>query len=136
MDSGTLSIDPSPDFRRLEQVLRREGEPDRVPFYELFSNLTDPVLQRLGQWEDSVDAMLTDEERENRQIRNAATYALLLGYDHVTVVAKGFVFPQKERVVEEGTRGMPGNAQTIASRQEFEAYPWPNIKTVDYSLAE
>ena len=29
---------PSPDFGRLRQVLLRQGEPDRVPFIELFAD--------------------------------------------------------------------------------------------------
>jgi len=33
-----LNIKPEPDFKRLRKVLKNEGEPDRVPFYELFAD--------------------------------------------------------------------------------------------------
>ena len=48
MESHTLKIQPDPDFGRLEKVFRRQGEPDRVPFFELFSNIQPDVLDAMG----------------------------------------------------------------------------------------
>ena len=49
MDALKLRIKPNPNFERLEKVLRREGTPDRVPFYELFSNIESEVLRAIGK---------------------------------------------------------------------------------------
>ena len=140
MVSRTLCIDPNPDFQRLEKVLRRDGEPDRVPFYELGSNIIHSVLQRLGKWEDTSDTNLTDEERQKRERQNAETYALSLGYDYVNVGGSGFGFPQAERAVgmtSQGQRGyLKGDTHMIASRGDFEKYPWPDMKKIDYSPLE
>jgi len=140
MDSRTLCTDPNPDFQRLEKVLRRDGEPDRVPFYELVSNITQPVLQRLGKWEDTEDANLTEEDRQERQRRNAETYAMSLGYDYLSIGGTGFGFPQAERVVGTTSQGqrsyLKGDTHMIASRKDFEEYPWPDMKKVDYSPLE
>lgn len=132
-----LPMDPCPDFTRLERVLRREGEPDRVPLYELFTQLTDPVLQRLGLWEDTRDPALAEPVREERQRRNQLTYALSLGYDYVGVGGRGFGFPMAERPVGTTPSGdrayLKGDTHTIATRKDFEAYPWPDMKRVDYA---
>ena len=44
----SFQIKPEPDFSRLDSVLRRNGESDRVVFYELFSNIEKEVLETLG----------------------------------------------------------------------------------------
>jgi uroporphyrinogen decarboxylase len=137
MHPRILDINPTPDFQRLERVLRREGEPDRVPFYELFSNIVDPVLQRLGKWQDPQDPNLTAEARQERGWQNAETYARSLGYDYLTVGGSGFTFPMAEgalgKTAEGERRYLKGDTHMIASRQDFDNYPWPEMKKVDYA---
>lgn len=137
MNAPSYRMDHQPDFDRLERVLRREGEPDRVPFYELFTQLTDPVLQRLGLWEDTVDPALPADVRDDRRWRNQVQYSLALGYDYVGVGGRGFAFPLAERAVGKtahGDRGyLKAAAHMIASRADFERYLWPDLTKVDYT---
>jgi uroporphyrinogen decarboxylase len=136
----TLSFSPSPDFSRLERVLRREGEPDRVPGYELFSQLVDPVLKRLGQWKDTVDPALSDAEREERRRQNHFQYSLSLGYDYAGVGGRGFSFPLPSRAVGKTNQGdrhyITGAGAMITNRAEFERYPWPDMSKIDYSTLD
>jgi len=134
-----LKIDPDPDFGRLEKVLRRQGVPDRVPFYELFSNIQDDVLQVLGRLGPE-DQDLSPEEQEKRLWQRHVDYMLALGYDYVNVGGRGFGFPQKERPKAATTHGeiayLRGDTHTIANRRDFEQYPWPDMSRVDYSPLE
>lgn len=135
-----LAIEPNPNFRRLEAVLRRQGEPDRVPFYELFSNIQADVLRALGKLDETSDAALTPQEREERAWRQHITYMLALGYDYVNGDAYGFGFPQGERargMTPQGERAYIRGADCrIANRKDFEEYPWPDMGSVDYSPLE
>ena len=81
-----------PNFERLMTVLRLEGEPDRVPFFDLFFDpqLLEPVLGR---------PMPTDED-EARWCR--VQFMARLGYDFV-VARHTFGFPGRERLLAEDT---------------------------------
>lgn len=140
METRTLHIDPNPDFQRLEKVLRREGAPDRVPFYELFSNLTEPVLKRLGKWKDTTDATLTHPERYERFMQNEVTYAVSLGYDYMGVGGKGFRFPLSEQIQGLNAQGersyLHGEFHMLSSRKDFEQYAWPDMQKIDYSTLD
>ncbi|MFC1601624.1 uroporphyrinogen decarboxylase family protein [Candidatus Sumerlaeota bacterium] len=122
---------PDPDFNRLLQVLKREGVPDRVPFYELFSNIQDDVLRAIGKPPDDDPA---------NWLRNHVEYMLSLGYDYINAGGDGFWFPTKERakgMTAEGQVGyVQGGDHTIASREEFEKYAWPVMSEIDYSPLE
>ncbi len=39
----------APEFERIKQVLLRKGEPDRVPFFELFSDIEGLVMTAIGK---------------------------------------------------------------------------------------
>ena len=133
-----LKIRPEPDFGRLERVLRRQGEPDRVPFFELFSNIQGAVLEALGK--DGTGVSSGVPEGDDRELQQHISYMLSLGYDYVNVRAKNFRFPQKERpkgTDAHGTRSyLTGAFHTIANREDFERYPWPELSAVDYSPLE
>ena len=130
MSTRTLQIEPSPDFTRLQAVLTRASEPDRVPFFELFSNIEAEVLTALGLDDDAGDS---DLERH-------ITYMHRLGYDYVNVRSPDFRFAQKERpraMTAEGERTyLTGELCTIAGRDDFETYAWPDMGAVDYSRFE
>ncbi|MEW6356021.1 MAG: uroporphyrinogen decarboxylase family protein [Planctomycetota bacterium] len=141
MAASTLSIQPDPDFRRLEMVLRREGVPDRVPFLELFTQLQGPVLKLLGKLDQSPDGGLSPKEKEAKAWRQHIEYMLALGYDYIVVRPYGFDFPKKG---ERGKGMTPcgersyvlADTHDIANREEFEKYPWPDMAKVDYSPFE
>jgi uroporphyrinogen decarboxylase len=122
-----LKIKPDPDFSRLEKVLRRQGTPDRVPFFELFSNIESEVMAAIGK-------------KENNGLQQHINYYYYLGYDYVNIGAKNFGFPTEERPKTETVQGerayITAGSQTISNREDFEKYPWPVICDVDYSPLE
>ena len=135
-----LSIEPRPDFSQLEKVLRRQGTPERVPFYELFSNIVPDVLEAIGQGWEPADKDPGEPDFHEWSLRRRIAYMYALGYDYVTAGATNFGFPRKERpraMTAHGEREyFTGDLRTIASRKDFDKYPWPVMPEIDYSLLE
>lgn len=112
-----------PDFDNLRCVLRGE-RPPRPTLFEFFMNV--PLYTRLtGQ------APVDDSPLEYYRLA-AAAYAKV-GYDFVNVWAP-FSFPKADQDSKD-TISLNGGA-VIASREDFERYPWPDIASVDMSLLE
>jgi uroporphyrinogen decarboxylase len=128
-----LRITPQPDFRRLEKVLRRQGIPDRVPFFELYSNIQDEVLEAL-------DVTVPSPESKDYGLRKHIAYMYTLGYDYVNAGARNFSFPQAEQpkaMTAQGERSyLMASTHLIANREDFERYPWPKMADVDGSPLE
>jgi len=129
MAARKLNIEPDPDFSRLEKVLRREGEPDRVPFYELFSNIEPEVMQSI----DAPPPPAPEDAPRSAHIH----YQYALGYDYVNCGGEGFGFPRedlKKAETKEGERSyVMASDATISGREDFEKYPWVVMSEVDYS---
>jgi len=137
MASRRLEIQPQPDFRRFEQALRRQGEADRMPFYELFSNIQPEVLAAIGEAEPAPPPDAPPAEREAHTWRQHIAYQAALGYDYANAGAYGFGFPtaaNPKAMTAQGERSyFLASSHTIASRADFEKYPWPDLAKVDYS---
>ena len=140
MAARRLAIDSQPDFERLATVLRRDGEPDRVPFCELFSNIQADVLRALGRLDEVDESTLGPGEREARAWRQHVDYMAALGYDYANCGAYGFGFPKNELprgTTPQGERAYYlASSHTIASREDFESYPWPDPAQADYGPFE
>jgi len=135
-----LSIEPRPDFSRLEKVLRRQGTPDRVPFYELFSNIVPDVLEAIGQGWEPADKNRNEPDFYEWRLRRRIAYMYALGYDYVTAGATNFGFPREEEpkaMTAHGERSYhTADMKTISGREDFATYPWPVMSNIDYSLVE
>ncbi len=128
-----------PDWNRFLKAVRREGEPDRVPFCELFhdNEIIDEVMARMG-WEPDV----AESEAEKARLRKRVEFWRLLGYDYLTLTAiipfarrtlrcrDVALFSRGEREWADERRG------AIETREDFEKYPWPTPRDVDYSQFE
>jgi uroporphyrinogen decarboxylase len=118
-----------PDFNRLLTVLRRQGEPDRVPFIEFFIDYSagDSVV---GPMPADPDAALAHRVKWHRE----------LGFDFVIGLHTfGFVYPERptaDDTAKEGAkRGWRDeHGGPVQSWEELEAYHWPEVK--DASFAE
>ena len=137
-DIRTLAIEPDPDFYRLETALRRQGEPDRVPFFELFSNIQDDVLKRLGKYDARLDRDdLPEADLADIRLQQHIEYQLSLGYDYINVGTRTVHFPQKERPHTETDQGersyQTAEMATITGREDFDNYPWPDPAAADYT---
>ena len=121
-----------PDFNRLLKVLKREGEPDRVPFIEFF------IDYRAG--EPLVGPQPEDPEA-------GAAYRVkwfqTLGFDYVMGQHTfGFPRPGIGLAADDTSAERPNEKRgwrdehrgPIASWDDFEQYQWPEVK--DASFAE
>ena len=143
MAKRELKIEPDPDFGRFEKVLRREGEPDRVPFYELFSNIEPEVMAAIGADQGPTDPEApwsSDPDVRRSVLRRHIAYQHALGYDYCNCGGVGFGFPREKLQSAETTEGersyVRGSDATIRCREDFEEYPWTVMSGVDYSPLE
>jgi uroporphyrinogen decarboxylase len=140
MELTMPDFQPDPDFRRLEVVLRRQGEPDRVPFYELLSNVEPEVLRLSGAVDEQQYERLPRTRTWDMPIEYHTQYMLSLGYDYILLRPRRFVFLQPERVAgstREGERTyLQGSSHMIADRRDFEQYPWPDPAAAEYGILE
>lgn len=130
---------PSPQPDRLLSVLRHEGKPGPVPWIELFAD--QPIMEEvLG----SPFPTGVGPDRDANRARADALIAFyrMLGYDYVPV-SIGSVFTRTTAgavdtaALSKGTRNWDNSTTgMIASWADFEAYPWPDARAVDYSPAE
>ena len=119
-----------PDFERLRRVLMLEGEPDRVPNAELHVD-----------WQIK-QAFLG---RPIETVQDDVDFWYRAGYDYIYLRAN-----YEYRMVGDGHRDedrtYSGDMQVskwsgeeeslISSWEEYEAYPWPDPDTIDYSNLE
>lgn len=126
-----MDVEPDGNFDRLLTVLYRRGEPDRVPFFELKSDIDAAVLGEgdgpAWGWVD------TGRDALERHVRHQR----LMGYDYLDWRSRTFAFQRAERSVGRTPHGerayVRGDRSLIASREDFESYPWPDMSAVDYS---
>ncbi|MCL2604401.1 MAG: hypothetical protein FWD90_07975 [Defluviitaleaceae bacterium] len=108
-----------PDFNNILKVLRREA-PDRPTLFEFFLNHN--LYARVAgcapeKFDYSVESMC--------RAFNAA------GYDYATVSGSAFGFPALEK--KRNQTYSLNDGVSIACRADFDAYPWPDPDTFDYS---
>ena len=130
-----VGAEPDPDFGRLETVLRRAGEPDRVPFIELFAD--QPIMEAiLGRplW----PRRLEGRQAQTHYLDALIEYHLRMGYDYVGV--GGLMgFPRKENPSASDTAELSMgerhwyNAEvvTIANADDLANYAWPEPAKID-----
>jgi uroporphyrinogen decarboxylase len=143
MAARKWSFKPAPDFGRFDKVLRRTGVPDRVPLYELFSNIRLQTLEAIGkEVPPTPKADASRREKVEWEVRLNIQYNHVFGYDYGEVFAGqcGFSFPQKpapKTMTKEGERSyLTGAHCTIANREDFDKYAWPNMAQLDLAPFE
>jgi uroporphyrinogen decarboxylase len=134
-----FSVQPHPDFSCFENVLRLERKPDRIPLYELFSNIEPQVLEYLD--EDTFQKIQRESASEaEAALRIHIQYMHKLGYDYINLGAHNFEFTHKNWADGEtgvGNRSYQQAADsTIRTREDFEAYSFPQMEHVDYTPFE
>jgi len=121
-----------PNFDRILTVLRREGEPDRVPFFELFHD------------REVIEAIMgspTPDGEEGR--RYHIEFMLRLNYDYV-FVPHAFTFPLRQARMAENTAPLAREQRgwrddyggPIQSWKDLETYPWSEVKDSDFEEIE
>lgn len=123
----------NPDFSRFEKVLQKGGEPDRVPFYELFAD--EPIMEAiLGKPVSNLEDYIE--------------YQYCLGYDYVTLSGSrhipNLVFPTEGHGVGVDSASLSkghrkfntASMGVIHNWEDFERYPWPKRDNIDFSIVE
>ena len=137
---------PDPNFDRLLTVFRREGEPDRIPFLELFADpeiieavLDKPVPAGLGPEPEAAD-----RERLTCYCDRLIEFSSVLGYDYVVSLVGGgvelqygFLEVADTAALSRGGRSWARESDgVITSWEDFEKYPWPTPKPESYWMVE
>lgn len=118
-----------PDFSRLLKVFTRDGEPDVLPFYELFAD------------HEIMEAILG---RPIRTTEDYVEYMVKCGYDYVNALITELHFPTESFAETDDTAGTSrekrlfriSNRSVIYSWDDFERYPWPDPAKANYSHIE
>ncbi len=120
-----------PDFGRVLQVLRREGEPDRVPFLELFHD-GEIIAEVMGR-PTPTDP---DEWRKFRiEFARQLGYDYVVGYHSVGFQGRAALLADDTAELSRGQRGWADeHAGPITDWEAFEKYPWPEV--TDGSFAD
>jgi uroporphyrinogen decarboxylase len=127
---------PDPDHTRLLRALRREGEPGRVPFLELFAD-DEVVAAVLGE---SVPGSGVGSDRRalERALDARIRFWHLLGYDafwQAPTLELPHIFTLELADTAHLSRGrrnwVDERAGVITNWSEFERYPWPATADAD-----
>ncbi|MEM2912883.1 MAG: uroporphyrinogen decarboxylase family protein [Candidatus Bathyarchaeia archaeon] len=119
-----------PDHRRLTTILKREGEPDKVPFYEHF--VDKEVMEAiLGETVPAINQGL-NPKLKRKHVAALIKFYRKMGYDYVPLEVP-LNLPRTNRLRARDTaplsRGVrewqDENRGEIETMEEFEAYPWP-----------
>lgn len=136
---------PDPDFQRLLTVFRREGEPDRIPFLELFADLEimEDVLEKPIPRFGRLESQGVNREMEARYCDAHIEFYHSLGYDYVRAVTRGgdlqFGHIQLDDTAKlsKGKRSwIRGSGGLVTNWTQYEAYPWPDSRDIDYWMLE
>ena len=142
------------NFGRLSRVLFLDGEPDRIPFYELFADreimeavtgetLSKTVFEATEEVERYLKEMIEKELIEH-DLKVTAKFYSRLGYDYVPLVVPSLLsrdnilladdtaeLPRAKRLWQDESRGV------IENREDFERYPWPDLDLIqEYYLPQ
>jgi len=135
------------NFERLSRVLFLDGEPDRIPFYELFADRE--IMEAVTGETLSKTDLRTIEEVE-RYLKELMGRGLIehdlkvtidfyseLGYDYVPLVVPSLLSrdniiladdtaerPHMQRSWQDENRGI------IETREDFDRYPWPDLDQI------
>jgi uroporphyrinogen decarboxylase len=139
-----LYTHPDPDFSRLEKVLRRTGEPDRVPYIELFADtqMMEALVEEPINREDYLIPDPGDRSKMGKALDRAISFWYHMGYDYMTVISPPiFNIPRQKTqdtaVLSKGERQWANEGQgIIACWEDFDNYHWPKPEDFDYYAME
>jgi uroporphyrinogen decarboxylase len=120
----------TPDFESLRRTILRQGAPGRVHCIELFLDapIQDAIIERYD-----LDRKLAPAEPFYDLKRNLALHRFL-GYDTLYIWMRGFDWPMRRRHAAAGQtaqRGWLSDGILIHDWEDFERYPWPEVRNID-----
>jgi uroporphyrinogen decarboxylase len=94
--------EPEPDAERLRTALSRKGEPDRVPFMELFAD-GEVMAAVLGKPLDHFSRELRSRREWEERMLSLIEFYETLGYDYVRADTRGYDATQREHRLKRTT---------------------------------
>jgi len=139
-----IAKNPEPDFEGLITVLKGEKKPARVHFVELLMDeeIKKTVVEKFfgEKW------IPYSPEDQRPYLLQDINFWYSMGYDYIRVVGGGRVTLNWQRNIREAgdtaaiSRGervwVEEGTGVISSWDDFEKYPWPDTKKIDYSPYE
>jgi uroporphyrinogen decarboxylase len=136
---------PDPNIERLLTVLRREGEPGRVPLVDFWFDpeIIEAVLGQRVPRIQAIGGAPTDHDLAARYWDLMIEFAYTLGYDYVKVVI-GQLVTEYDFLATEDTAALSRGERRWARESEglittwadYERYPWPDPTNIDYFAVE
>lgn len=135
---------PYPDFEVFQKVIQGNTTPRKVHQVEL---LIDKEVMAYISYK-YLDEIPLDPARAEKKdfLRWYVHFWYRLGYDYAEIMEPdltGFSFPSKRRIAHdtaflarEKREWLEEGKGVIQSREDFEAYPWPEMKHLDWSPLE
>jgi len=129
-----------PNFERLDTVLRLEGEPDHVPFFEIY--MDKEVMEALsGIPLTRID--LSDKIQFNFYLKSVANLYAKFGYDYVPLRASpDFPRSNVKFAADTATRlhkqreWLDEQKGTIQTREDLDKYSWPDFEQLTETRLE
>ncbi|RLE62055.1 MAG: uroporphyrinogen-III decarboxylase-like protein [Thermoprotei archaeon] len=123
-----------PDFDRLLKVLWREGEPDKIPYYEHFVDheMIEAIIRRSLPRPALASRDAADKRETVEYLRGLVYFYSKLGYDYIPLelpisLARKTVATRDTAYLNRGLRTWQDEHRgIIETREDFEAYPWPD----------
>jgi len=128
-----------PNFERLLKVLCLDGEPDYIPFYELFADqeIMEAVTgESFSKERRALHATKVDEKIKH-DLKVVIKFYYKLGYDYVPMVVPSLLYrdnvllaedtadlPHPKRIWQDEKRGF------IENREDFDQYHWPELDVI------
>lgn len=107
-----------PDFEQFLKVLRRQGTPDHLPFYEHLAS-TGFIAERT---QTRIDQMST---KDDAYWRIYVDFWLDMGYDCIPMeIPFDCPLPEHDKLASQGSEGRV----VISSMADYEHYPWPPVE--------
>jgi uroporphyrinogen decarboxylase len=125
---------PDPDFHRLLRVLRRQGEPDRVPLVEFWCD--QEMMEAIG------GQPIPPATEGERALDAVIHFWYVAGFDYVCVgplvsLPSKYLAAEDTAILKHDHRSwMDEGIGVIASWEDFDHYPWPRPEEVDYARLE
>lgn len=119
-----------PDFEQFLKVLRREGTPSYLPFYEHLAS-SGFIARRTGT---DYDRMPEDSDEA---VETYVDFWLGMGFDCVPIERSPRYPLHREKAGDGALSHGSESAVVIRSREDFETYPWPDESDpVDFTAFE
>ena len=126
---------PAPDYTRLLKALRRQGDPEYIPFLELFA---DPEVIAAVLDEPAVPSEETDRDALESRLDQKISFWYNLGYDAfwqgATLDLPDMLLLESDDTAvlsRDKRRWVDEKAGVITDWESFERYPWPRTADAD-----